>query len=294
MKPVVTIGICVRNGEATLKKTIESIISQDFPNELMEIIFVDDGSEDRTLQIINDYVSKMDIKAKVFHHKWKGLGPSRNTVVNNAEGKYIVWVDDDIVLTRDYVGKQVKFMEQNPNVGIAAGKFGILHKTNLIAALENVERVVMDYIYGNKTRSKPVKDDRIAGSIFRVRTIRQVNGFDNDIKGSGEDFDAAYKISEAGWLLHLSNEAILYHGEKETLKDLWNQSFWYGYGQHFLFHKKKKMISPTTLIAGILYPHIAYKLMHKKKVFLLPLQYYFKKIAWFFGFLKSHMDNYGH
>jgi len=48
MKPIATIGVCVRNCEATIKEVINSIINQDFPHELMEVIIVDDGSEDRT------------------------------------------------------------------------------------------------------------------------------------------------------------------------------------------------------------------------------------------------------
>jgi len=84
MKPKVTIGICVRNGAFTLREAIESVMIQDYPHELMEVIFVDDGSTDDTLSIINDYALKMDMKVKVFHHKWKGLGYSRNVIVNNA------------------------------------------------------------------------------------------------------------------------------------------------------------------------------------------------------------------
>ena len=50
-KPIVTIGICVKNTEKTILDAINSILEQDYPTDLMEIIFVDDGSEDRTLSI---------------------------------------------------------------------------------------------------------------------------------------------------------------------------------------------------------------------------------------------------
>lgn len=62
MKTVATIGMCARNCEKMLRDSIDSIIRQDFPHEQMQIIFVDDGSEDRTPQIISEYVSKIDIK----------------------------------------------------------------------------------------------------------------------------------------------------------------------------------------------------------------------------------------
>ena len=83
MKPKVTIGICVKNCEATIKEAIDSVIDQDFPHELMEVIFADDDSTDETLSIIESYGPNMDMQAKVFHHEWKGLGVTRDIVVNN-------------------------------------------------------------------------------------------------------------------------------------------------------------------------------------------------------------------
>jgi glycosyltransferase involved in cell wall biosynthesis len=73
----VSIGVCVKNGEKFIVNAINSILDQDFSHNQMEVIFVDDGSTDRTLQIMNDYAQKMDITAKVFTHEWKGLGATR-------------------------------------------------------------------------------------------------------------------------------------------------------------------------------------------------------------------------
>ena len=87
MRPKVTVGICVRNGASAIGEVIESVMAQGYPHELIEVIFVDDGSTDNTLSLINNYAAKMDMKVKVFHHQWKGLGASRNVVVNNPERK---------------------------------------------------------------------------------------------------------------------------------------------------------------------------------------------------------------
>jgi len=144
MKLKVTIGVCVRNSASTICEAIESIIDQDFPPELLEIVFVDDGSEDDTLAIIQAYVSRMDIAARVFHTEWRGLGPARNIVVNNTRGKYIIWVDGDMILPADHVRKQVEFMELNPKVGIAKAKYGRTAKDGTVAALENAPFMVYD------------------------------------------------------------------------------------------------------------------------------------------------------
>jgi len=295
-KPIVTIGMCVKNGESCIKEAIKSVINQDFPHELMEIILVDDGSEDRTLSVIFDSISGIDIKAQVFHHEWKGLGPSRNVVVDNANGKYIVWVDCDNLLPRDHVRKQVKFMEQNPTVGIAAGKFRSRPENNLISTLESIEWTVNYYQCGNKTILNPLGHfcGGGGGSIYRVKAIRQAGGYDDHIRGAGEDFDAEFRVTKAGWSLYFATEAEFYHRCKKTWKALWRENYWYGYGGHYLLHKKIKPFAPTAVLIGLRYLFVGYKLTHRKVVFLFPLQQAFKKIAWYFGFAKAHFDGYGH
>ena len=292
MLPKVTIGVCVRNSAKTISETIESIIAQDYPHELIEVIFVDDGSEDETLAIIKRYASKMDMKVKIFHHKWRGLGFSRNIVVNNAEGKYIVWVDGDIILPRDHVRKQVEFMEKNPKTAIAGGRYELLNQTSLIAFLDNLEYVAYRFKFGTSLPGT-------GGAIHRVEAIRRIGGFDKNITGSCEDIDIAYRVKVAGWSV-VRDKAPFYGRSKETWRELWKHCIWHGYGAHYLVHKNKNLISLprmsplAALIGGILYSTFAYRLVKRKTVFLLPFQILFKNIAWWIGFIRGHMDNYGH
>jgi len=111
MDSFVTIGICVKNGSDTILGALESVMAQSFPHEQMEVIVVDDGSEDGTLSVVHGYASKIDMPVKILHYAWQGIGQSRNTVAKNALGKYIVWVDSDMVLSKNFVKEQVKFME---------------------------------------------------------------------------------------------------------------------------------------------------------------------------------------
>ncbi|MEM5866909.1 MAG: glycosyltransferase [Candidatus Aenigmatarchaeota archaeon] len=289
IKPKVTVGTCVRNCQETIGKTLESIMEQDFPHELMEVIFVDDGSEDATLSIIKKYIPKMTMQVKVFHHEWMGLGPSRNVVVENASGEFIIWVDGDMVLPKDHVRKQVDFMEANPDVGVAKARYGLIPDDNLVAMLENLPYIVTDY-----DASKPEsRYPGTGGSIYRVKAIRQVGGFDNCLKGVGEDQDAAYRIKEAGWQIKRS-DAYFFEMREQNWRDLWRKYYWYGYGNYYLYRKNKSifklclMIPPAGFVIGLFYSFRGYKCIRKAIVFLLPLHYLFKKTAWFLGFLHAH------
>lgn len=290
-RPLVTIGVCVKNCEDTIKDAIESIMSQDFPHELVEVIFVDDGSTDRTLSIIEGYVPKMDMHVKVFHHEWKGLGASRNVVVDNASRCYIIWVDGDMILPVDHVREQVEFMERNPNVGIGKAKYGIIPKENIVATLENIPFMV----YDTNPETVNLKLPGTGGAIYRVEAIRQVQGFDSRLKGTGEDQDAAYRVKAAGWLV---SQSPTFFNERRvgTWKSLWSKYFWYGYGDHDLYCKNRKIFSPYRMnpiagfIAGTLHIRNAYKLTSYKGVFLLPLHFAFKMVAWCFGFTKARVN----
>ena len=298
VKPKVTIGICVRNSAATLREAIESIICQDYPHELLKVIFVDDGSDDNTLSIIQEYVSIIDIPAKVYHTSWKGLGHARNIVATNAEGDFILWVDGDMVLSRDFVRKLVEFMEQHPKVGIAKGKQALEPGGNLLATLEAYSRAagrMVDY-QSEKARSKALGT---GGSIYRIEAIRQAGGFDENLRGYGEDWDIEMKAKAAGWSLLTTNAKFLdYERHGLTWKSLWSRYLLRGYYTHYFLHKNRglikhyRMFPPTAFLSGLLHAHSLFKLTHRKVVFLLPFQCVFKMTAWYFGFIRSHLDSY--
>lgn len=290
MKPIVTIGVCVKNGAATIREAIESIISQTYPHELMEVIFVDDGSEDETPSIINAYASKMDMDVKMFRHEWKGLGYSRNVVVKNASGKYIIWVDCDMILPKDHVERQVEFMERNPKVGIGKARYGFIDENSMVAFLENMPFMV----YDSEDVPLDLKLPGTGGAIFRVEAIHKIGGFDERLEGVGEDQDIAYRVKADGWQIKRTN-AYFYERRVKSWRGLWRKYFWYGYGNYYLYRKNRHIISPTRMnplagfLAGCLYAVGAYRLTRKKAVFLLPFHFAFKMVAWSYGFAKAQL-----
>lgn len=291
--PLVTIGVCVRNSASTILETIKSIISQDYPHELIEVIFVDDGSQDQTASIIIEYASKMDIKTKIFRHKWKGLGASRNVVIRNANGKYIVWVDGDMVISKNFVTMLVNFMEKNPKVAIAKGKHGLIKTKSLAAFLENVLFIIYDY---EESDGIPRRLPGTGGSIYRIEAIKEVGGFDNNLRGVGEDQDIAQRIKLAGWRINKAS-AVFYERHRKTWKGLWKEYYWWGQGMYETLRKHPrlikiyKMLPLVGFLTGIIYSVKAYRIFGKTKVFLLPLHFVFKFSAWCLGFLDSFLNS---
>jgi glycosyltransferase involved in cell wall biosynthesis len=294
MNIVATIGLCVKNSETTVRETVESIVSQDFAHEIMEIIVVDGKSKDKTLPIARERLDASDIRVKFYSDQAKGLGAARQIVVDNAFGEYILWVDGDNVLPKNYVRKQVEFMDQNPKVGAARGEWGMCKTKSLVANLANLSELENKYRNDNIIAIGTVK------GIYRLKAIKQAGGFDKCIKGASEDLDLSYRIWRNGWLLS-KNQSIIYQRWRTTWKDLWKWYSWWGYGEHYRKHKFQNLVILwrevpilRALISGLRQASIAYNETHLKISFLLPFLFFYRASAWWFGFLKSHKDAYGH
>ena len=72
----------------------------------------------------------------------EGLGFARQVVVKHAQGRYIIWVDGDIIISSNYVKTQVDFMDKHPDAGVAVGNYGFLKEENWVSLLQNVGYVI--------------------------------------------------------------------------------------------------------------------------------------------------------
>lgn len=98
--PLVSVIIPVYNVEKYLRRCLDSVINQTYPN--IEIILVDDGSEDTSGTICEEYKNR-DTRITVIHQKNQGLSAARNVGFLESIGDYIAFVDSDDYVTNDYV-----------------------------------------------------------------------------------------------------------------------------------------------------------------------------------------------
>lgn len=114
LKPLVSVLMPVYNAENFLKEAIDSILCQSYKN--FEFIIINDGSTDKSLNIIKSYKNK---RIKLINHKTnKGLIFSLNEGIKIAKGKYIVRMDADDISLKNRIRIQTKYMESHPKIGI--------------------------------------------------------------------------------------------------------------------------------------------------------------------------------
>jgi len=279
-----TIGVCVKNSEKTIKEAIDSIVSQKYSTALIQLIVVDGCSNDKTMSIIAKTTAKTSIKVETYSDRGGGLGLARQIVVDKANGKYIIFVDADVKLFNDFAKNQVQFMEDNPNIGIAYGK-PMLQEGPLASSVWNLYQFTL----GNN-----------AATIYRPEALRRVGGWDPNIKGAGEDSDLTDRIQTKGFLVSMNEQARFVHKNRENIRDLLAEQSWFGYGGHYLSHKRNHQY-PTwranpigAFRYGLKTAFKAYRLTYKKISFLIPSQMVLNNISWWIGFYKAHFDGYGH
>jgi len=110
-----TIAVAIYNVEAHLKECLDSIIGQ--LDDSMQLILVDDGSTDGCGKICDFYAQK-DNRIEVIHQKNGGLSAARNTAIERAEGKWIVFVDGDDKLTENAMASMKKHCKDNAQLVI--------------------------------------------------------------------------------------------------------------------------------------------------------------------------------
>src|SRR5688500_11882112 len=113
MKSLVSVILPVYNQESYIAETIESILAQTYKD--IELLIQDDGSTDKSAQIIQQYAEK-DRRIKAHFERNAGKSIATNNIVSRAAGDLCAFLDADDLMMPDRLEKQVAFHQNNPEV----------------------------------------------------------------------------------------------------------------------------------------------------------------------------------
>lgn len=126
---MVTVVIPIYNVERWLDRCVVSVVNQTYRD--LEIILVDDESPDRCPQMCEDWAAK-DSRIKVIHKKNAGLGMARNTGIEHATGKYIIFVDSDDYIEENTIEVCVAVAEKEQADIVSYGNDKVLQNGNVV------------------------------------------------------------------------------------------------------------------------------------------------------------------
>jgi glycosyltransferase involved in cell wall biosynthesis len=205
-QPLVSVIIPTKNSGATIEKCLKSIKEQHYKN--LEIIVVDNYSNDRTRQIAKKYDAKIYLK-----------GPERGAQVNfGAEvsgGKYIYRVDSDFVLQPDVIREAVENCEKYNYDAI------IIHNTS--------DPTVSFWAKVRKWERDCYKNDElnVAARFWKKEVFEIVKGFDEDLIAA-DDYDIHNRLLENGFKIERIKAEEVHIGEPTTLVEIVRKHYYYG------------------------------------------------------------------
>lgn len=216
----VSVIICALNEEHRIKDAIES----GKKNNPYEVVVVEGGSVDKTVEIAEKYADK------VYSVDNYTLGYKRAYGAEIATQKYILYLDSDNVLTEGALAIMIDELEKNNYVGIQATLKSVKNETYWEEGME--------YNIGI-TYSNPVNVPVIGmPCLYKVDVLQKIN-FDPNI-GAGDDTDLCYRLTNAGYTLGIST-AICYQKHRSTFQTTLKKFMWYGEGdcEFGLKHKER-------------------------------------------------------
>ena len=116
-KPVITVIIPVYNSEKYIVEALDSILASDYAN--IEVVCVDDGSKDSSLEILKNYASK-DKRVRVYSQSNAGACAARNYAISLSRGELILPVDSDNKITSTFISRAVDVMISDVDVKVVA------------------------------------------------------------------------------------------------------------------------------------------------------------------------------
>ncbi len=184
--PKVSVVIPAYNAERFVAKAIDSVLNQTYRD--YEIIVVDDGSTDNTLEVLKSYGDKV----RYVRQSNKGASAARNTGIRHANGKYIAFLDADDVWFSQKLEKQVKVLDERPEFGLVYSNVEFPSRQNGVVQTQfDLKRP-----YSGKILSKLIVMNAIPTStvVARKECFEKVGLFDESLVAS-EDHDMWIRIA---------------------------------------------------------------------------------------------------
>jgi cellulose synthase/poly-beta-1,6-N-acetylglucosamine synthase-like glycosyltransferase len=198
-QPSVSVVVPVFNSETTIGECLRCISILDYDRKKLEVIVVDDGSTDKTIEKIQGYA------VRLIRKKHGGYPSAMNAGIKAATGDLVLNIDSDTYVSKEWLTKIVEEFK-DPKVGIAGGYVATAPTSSFwgkLAGFESEDR-------SDKVKSKYVDFITSTCTVYRRKMFMEVGLFNEELK-RGSDEDLAQRAINAGWKIVFRKDAVCYH-----------------------------------------------------------------------------------
>lgn len=191
------------NADKYLKGCLDSILGQDCMNDDIEVLILNDGSTDGTLDIINDYASHYSMLRSISREN-KGIGPTRNELIDNATGEFLWFIDADDWIENGAIAKILNALNSNAIDCLMLG-FQVEPQSG------NTKRYIYegDFPNGIALTKAQIYNNSVWSRIYRSEIVKK-SGIRFGKYSMGEDFDFTFRLIPTLGYSVCFNE-IVYH-----------------------------------------------------------------------------------
>jgi glycosyltransferase involved in cell wall biosynthesis len=200
----------VYNGDRYLTEAIESILMQTFTD--FEFLIIDDGSTDRSPQILRHYAAQDD-RIRLISRENRGLIATLNQMLELARGEFLARMDADDIAISDRFAAQIAFLQQHPDHVCVGGAYALIDaKGRTVLHLEMPE--------GNSEIQQAILSGRTIVNhpcaMIRRWTLEAIGGYDAAMV-TVEDLDMLLRLGEIGKLANLKQSVLKYRFHMQSV-----------------------------------------------------------------------------
>ena len=223
--PLQTVLIPAHNENKVIVGAVSHVLVSDYPN--LEVIVIDDGSTDDTLELVSTYYSG-DPRVRLFRIPNGGKAAALNCGLKRARGHVVVALDADTHFEKDAISKLVRWFE-DPEVGAVAGNAKVGNRVNMITRWQALEYVTSQNLERRALAALGCITV-VPGAIgaWRREALERMGGFPLDTLA--EDQDLTLTLLTAGYTVLYDSSAIGWTEAPDTVKALVKQRFRWAFG----------------------------------------------------------------
>lgn len=220
---MISVIVPAYNAEKELPGCLNALKNQSLP--LDEIIVVDDGSTDQTVQVANQH------KVKVIRQANQGPATARNAGVAAAKGDLILFTDSDCQPEQTWVERMVKPFG-DPRVQSVKGSY----KTRQSAPAARLVQCEFEERYQLLKKSEWIDFVDAHSAAFLKKSFVEIGGFDPGFpKANNEDVDLSYRLAAAGKKMVFAPDAVVYHQHPDTFSKYFRLKIGRGYWRMIVY-----------------------------------------------------------
>lgn len=247
---MVTVVMPVRNEADSIRQSLGSVLAQDYPDELIEVLVVDGSSYDGTPDVVRGLAADSAINVQVLDNPKRTVPSAMNIGIERAKGDVVVRVDGHCEISRDYVRRCVEVLQATraDNVGglqIAVGR-GIVGKA--IAHAMSSRFGVGGATFHYATTGQWV--DTVFLGAYRRDVFARIGGFDEELTRNQDD-ELNLRLVQAGGRIWLDPEIRSVYFPRESFASLWRQFFDYGVYKIRVMQKRRSVARVSHVVPAI-------------------------------------------